>query len=140
MCIFILALGCAWVQALSYMHMQCLKKNKGKDVPDFDCMMIFSEQDNANYFLLISLYSLNTGKFQNRQNNLFLTKANVWGIPLKAIFSISHTAFSGDQRCHCFISFSSFIRSEKNMSKRMNGVLRPVEKLGSFCAHLHVKH
>ena len=52
-----------------------LKKIKGSDVLEFYCMMIFfSEQDNANYFLLISSFSINTVKFQNRQNNLFFTK------------------------------------------------------------------
>ena len=45
----------------------------------------FSEQDNANHFLLISSFSLNTVKNQNRQNNLFFMK-DVWAIPLKAIF------------------------------------------------------
>ena len=43
-----------------------LKKIKGSDVLDFDCKILFSEQDNANYFLLIISFSLNTVKFQNR--------------------------------------------------------------------------
>ena len=95
-----------------------LKKIKGVDVVDFDSTIVFSEQDNANHFLLISLFSLTSVKFQNRQNNLFFTK-HVWAIPLKAIFSICHTGFSEDRRCHCFILSSSFIRSDKNMNKRL---------------------
>ena len=55
--------------------------------------MIFSEQENANYFLLISSSSLNTVKFQNRQNNLFFTK-DVWAILLKAIFFFDATQAS----------------------------------------------
>ena len=31
-----------------------LKKMKGSDVLDFNCNLIFLEQDNTNYFLLIS--------------------------------------------------------------------------------------
>ena len=61
-----------------------LKKIKGSDVLDFDCTIFFSEQKNENHFLLVSLSSLNTVKFQNRQNTLFFTK-DVWAIPLKAI-------------------------------------------------------
>ena len=49
-------------------------------------MIIFSEHDNSNHFLLISSFTLNSVKFQNGQNNLFFTK-DVWAIPLKAIFS-----------------------------------------------------
>ena len=95
-----------------------LKKIKGSDVLDFDCTIFFSEQDNANHFLLISSFSLKTVKFRNRQNNLFFTK-DVWAFPLKAFFSIGHTGFLEDRRCHYFISSSSFIRFDKNMNKRL---------------------
>ena len=45
-----------------------LKKINGSDVLKLDCWIIFSKQNNANYLLLISSYSLNTVTFQNRQN------------------------------------------------------------------------
>ena len=51
------------------------KKIKGSDVLDLGHKVFFSEQDNANYFLLLSSFSLNTVKFQNWQNNLFYSKS-----------------------------------------------------------------
>ena len=73
------------------------KKNKGADVLDFDCTIIIPEQNNAIYFLLISSLSLNTVKFQNRQNNLFFTK-DVWAIPLKIIcFDMPHRLLRGSE-------------------------------------------
>ena len=51
-----------------------LKKIKGSDVLDVDREIIFQEQDNTDYFLFISSFSLYSIKFQNRQNNLFFTK------------------------------------------------------------------
>ena len=102
---------------LSRMTHTLLKKIKALDVLDFYCTIIFPEQDNANHFLLISSFSFNTVKFQNRQNNFFFTR-DVWAIPLKAIFTICYTGFSEDRMCFCFISFFSFIKSDKNMNKK----------------------
>ena len=69
-----------------------LKNIKGSDVLDFDSRLLFSEQDSANHFLLISSFGLNTVKFQNRQNNLYFTKV-VWAVPLEAIYRYTKQAF-----------------------------------------------
>ena len=80
------------VEVITLVYAASAKKNKGSDILDFDRKIIFSEQDNANYFLLISSFSLNTVKFQNRQNNLFFTK-DVLAIPVRAIFRYATQAF-----------------------------------------------
>ena len=92
-----------------------LKKIKGADVFGFDYTIIIPEQDKTNHFLLISSFSLNTKISKQTKQFVF----HLWAIPLKAIFSICHTGFSENRRCHCFISSSSFIRSDKNMNKRL---------------------
>ena len=51
------------VEVITLVYAASAKKNKGSDILDFDRKIIFSEQDIANYFLLISSFSLNTVKF-----------------------------------------------------------------------------
>ena len=79
-------------------NIHCSKKIKGAVALDFDCTIIFPEQDNAYHFLLISSFSLYTGKFQNRRNNLFFTK-DVWAIPLNTFFffDMAHILLRGSE-------------------------------------------
>ena len=96
----------------------CSKNIKESDVLDLDCTIFFLEQDNANHFLLISSFSLNTVKFQNRQKKNVFRQRCMYGLFLsKPFLSICHTGFLEDRRCHCFILSSSFIRFDKNMNK-----------------------
>ena len=96
-----------------------LKKIKGSDVLDLDCTIIFSEQDHANQFLLISSFSLKTVKFQNRQNNLFFTK-DVWAIFLSIPFFRHAAHVSKGSKVSLFHLVLLFhYRPGKIMSKRL---------------------
>ena len=62
------------------------KETYGSDVLDFDHKVIFLGQDNVNYFLLISSFSLNNLKFQRTCGTwlillFFLVLSSKWMTP-----------------------------------------------------------